>query len=174
MRLIGVVALAAAVMLYGGLLAAQTETAKNAASVKSPAEGGASAKKEGKARPGIAVTPEREAAVTTFVQRNHPELAELLRYLKNGQPSEYERAIREISRTIERLTLISERDSLQYELEVAAWTAQSRVQLLAAKLKMESTDELQKELRTALAAQNDAKLALLKHERQKASDRLSK
>jgi hypothetical protein len=175
MRVIGSMMLAAAAILYGGLLAAQTEAAKNPASAKSPAvENRASGKKDGKARPGIVVTPEREAAVTTFVQRNHPELAELLRYLKNGQPAEYERAIREISRTIERLALISERDSLQYELEVAAWTAQSRVQLLAAKLKMESSDELQRELRTALAAQNDAKLALLKHERQKASERLSK
>src|SRR5262245_61842208 len=176
MHVIRHMALAAAAISCGGLLFAQSDAAKSATAVKSPpsAGGGSNPKKDGKARPGIALTPEREAAVTTFVQRNHPELAELLRYLKSGQPAEYERAIREISRTIERLSLISERDPLQYELEVAAWTAQSRVQLLGAKLKMESSDELLKELRTALATQNDAKLALLKHERQKVSDRLSK
>jgi hypothetical protein len=131
-------------------------------------------KKDGKTRPAISVTPEREAAVLTFVQRNHAELSDLLGYLKKSQPGEYERAVREIFRTTERLAQIQERDPLQYELEVAAWTAQSRVQLLAAKLKMESSDELLKQLRDGIKTQNEARLALLKHERQKAADRLSR
>src|SRR5689334_3765831 len=79
-----------------------------------------SAKKDGKIRPNIAVTPEREAAVMTFVQRNHVELADLLGYLKTSQPEEYERAIKDIFRTTERLAAIQERDPLQYELEIAA------------------------------------------------------
>ncbi len=131
-------------------------------------------KKEGKARPSILVTPEREAAVLNFVQRNHAELADLLIVLKTNQPEEYERALREIFRATERMNQIQERDPLQYELEVAAWTAQSRVQLLAAKLKMNESDELMKKLRDGLKAQNEAKIALLKHERQKAADRMSK
>jgi hypothetical protein len=120
------------------------------------------------------VTPEREAAVMTFVQRNHAELADLLIYLRAAQPEEYERAVKEIFRTTERLATIQERDPLQYDLEVAVWTAQSRVQLLAAKLKMGSSDDLVKQLRAALQAQNAAKVALFKHERQKAADRLEK
>jgi hypothetical protein len=48
------------------------------------------------------------------------------------------------------------------------------VQLLAAKLKMSTSEELVKQLRDALARQNESRLALLKHERQKASDRLEK
>jgi hypothetical protein len=176
MRLLGRISLMAAAAFCGELLYAQSDAAKSTATVKSsaPTSSAANPKKDGKARTAIAVTPEREAAATTFVQRNHPELAELLGYLKSSQPAEYERAIKEISRTIERLAVISERDPLQYELEVAAWTAQSRVQLLAAKLKMGSNDELLKELRAALATQNDARLALFKHERQKVADRLSK
>ena len=39
---------------------------------------------------------------------------------------------------------------------------------------MGTSDELVKQLRDALARQNDAKLALLKHERQKAADRVEK
>jgi hypothetical protein len=131
-------------------------------------------KKEGKARPSFFVTPEREAAVINFVQRNHAELADLLIVLKTSQPEEYERALREIFRATERMNQIQERDPLQYELEVAAWTAQSRVQLLAAKLKMNESEELMKKLRDGLKAQNEAKLALLKHDRQKVADRLSK
>jgi hypothetical protein len=170
-----------AALTVGGLLHAQTgDAAKNAASVKAvekssaPARGAANPKKDAKAKSTIAVTPEREAAVLTFVQRNHAELSDLLGYLKSSQPNEYERAVREIFRTTERLALIQERDPLQYELEVAAWTAQSRVQLLAARLRMESSNELLKQLRDGLMAQNEARLALLKHERQKAADRVSR
>lgn len=132
------------------------------------------ARRGGKAAPLPAITPEREAAVLTFVQRNHAELAALLAHLKANQRDEYERAIREIFRVTERLATIQERDTTQYELEIDLWTAQSQVQLLAAKLKMGITDELRDELRKALAVQADARLALLQHEREKAKNRLAR
>lgn len=127
-----------------------------------------------KAAARLPIAPEREAAALTFVQRNHPELAELLAYLKTNQPEEYQRAIRDLVRVVERLGAIQERDPLQYELEVALWTAQSRVQLLAARAKMEQSDELVRLLREALGAQMDARLALLHHERSKVAERLSR
>jgi hypothetical protein len=171
----------ATTLAVAGFIRAQADDAQrnpvpvpSATKASGPAAGSASSRKEGKARPAIFVTPEREAAVLNFVQRNHAELADLLAVLKTSQPDEYERALREIFRATERMNQIQERDPLQYELEVAAWTAQSRVQLLAAKLKMGETDELLKQLRDGLRAQNEAKLSLLKHERQKAVDRMSK
>jgi hypothetical protein len=168
MRLSGfIVVLLVAMSCIGGLLYAQSGDVVPRASTSSP-------KRDAKGKARIAVTPEREAAVLNFVQRNHTELAELLAYLKSDQPEEYERAIKEIFRTTERLALIQERDPLQYELEVALWTGQSRVQLLAAKLKMSTSEDLVKQLRDALARQNESRLALLKHERQKAADRLEK
>ena len=127
-----------------------------------------------KAKAPLAITPEREAAVLTFIQRNHVELADLLAHLKENQPAEYEQAVKDIFRTTERLATIQERDPLQYELEVAVWTAQSKVQLLSARMKMAVADDLKKELREALGAQADARLALLKHQRKLAADRLSK
>jgi hypothetical protein len=181
MRWFGRFTCASGLLVLGGLLHAQSDDAKNsAASVKSdqsalaPIRSPANPKKDAKAKSAITVTPQREAAVMTFVQRNHAELADLLGYLKTSQPDEYERAIKEIFRATERLDQIQDRDPLQYELEVAAWTAQSRVQLLAAKLKMGSSEEVRKQLREALKTQNEAKLSLLKHERQKVADRLSK
>jgi hypothetical protein len=178
MRLAGQLTILIATLAVGGLLYAQTDKAQTSkpqsGKASASATGSASTKKDGKARPAVPVTPEREAAVLTFVQRNHAELAELLALLKSMQPEEYERAVREIFRATERMEQIYDRDPLQYELEVAAWTAQSRVQLLAAKLKMESSDELLKQLRAALTTQNDAKLALLKHEHQKFADRAEK
>src|SRR5206468_2527102 len=82
--------------------------AKDAAVSAAPARSPASIKKElnKKDKPAIAVTPEREAAAITFVQRNHAELADLLASLKASQPQEYERAIRDIYRTTERLKAV--------------------------------------------------------------------
>jgi hypothetical protein len=122
----------------------------------------------------MAVTPEREAAVRTFIERNHPELAGLLTHLKDNQPKEYERAVRELHRVTERLAGVQERDPLQYELEVRLWTAQSQVQLLAARLKMGQTEELKDQLRQAIGQQADAKVELLKHEKSRVTERLSR
>jgi hypothetical protein len=178
MRFLGHIAFSAAALMVCSLLYAQSGDAKTSVSVKpagtASAPARANAKKDGKTRPAVTVTPESEAAVMAFIQRNHAELADLLVYLRASQPEEYERAIKEIYRTTQRLAMIQERDPLQYDLEVAAWTAQSRVQLLAAKLKMGSSDDLVNQLRSALQVQSAAKIDLLKHERQKAADRLEK
>ena len=125
----------------------------------------------------VGITPEREAAVKTFVERNHPELVELLELLKSSQPAEYERAIRELHRVTEKLALVQERDSLQYALELRAWQVHSRIQLLTAKLKMPDSaesDEVRRELKEAIGEQVDARADLLSHERDRVADRLRK
>jgi hypothetical protein len=152
------------VLLADVLLAQQADTASSAST----------AAQKPKDKQALALTPEREAAALNFVERNHPELTELLAHLKNSQPKQYEQAIKEIYRVTERLAGIQERDVLHYELEVKLWTAQSRVQLLAARLKMDNSDTVKKELREALAAQIDARLNVLKHQKQQAAERLAK
>jgi hypothetical protein len=127
----------------------------------------------------ITITPEREAAVVSFVERNHPELAELLAHLKTNQPKEYDRALRDLFRVTEKLAMVHERDDRQYGLEIKAWKAQSRAQLLVARLKMtepESGDaeELKKQLREALAEQMQARLDVLKLDRERVTGRLEK
>ncbi len=127
-----------------------------------------------KSKQPLAITAEREAAVLNFVERNHSELSELLAHLKSDQPKQYEQAIKEIYRVTERLAGVQERDPLMYELEVKLWTAQSRVQLLAARLKMGASDSLKQDLREALGNQIDARLDLLRHQKQQAAERLAK
>jgi hypothetical protein len=127
----------------------------------------------------FAITPAREAAVMAFVERNHPELAGLLSHLKTNQPKEYERAVRDLFRSTEKLATIQERDGKQYDLELKAWQAQSRAQLLVAKLKMtdpESGDseDLKKQLRETLSEQMQARLEVMRLERERVSGRLGK
>ena len=168
----------AAVLASGGLLFADPGDAAGADARQTGADArqksARPARKDSKNKKPMAITPEREAAVRTFIERNHPELAGLLTHLKENQPKEYERAVRELHRVTERLAGVQERDPLQYELEVRLWTAQSQVQLLAARLKMGQTDELKDQLREAIGQQADAKVELLKHERSRVTERLSK
>lgn len=128
--------------------------------------------KGAKPRPALAVTPEREAAAMAFVKQHHSELADLLTQLKSGNAREYDKAVRELFRTSERLAQVRERDSQQYELDLKLWQVQSRVQLLTARLKMSRSKELREELRATLNEQLDARMAVLRRERERAQERL--
>src|SRR6185436_5664149 len=66
---------------------------------------GALREKSGKPKNQVTITPEREAAAVTFVKLHHPDLAELLGHLKQSNPREYQRAIRDLFRTSENLAL---------------------------------------------------------------------
>jgi len=169
-QLVQFISLVAVVALAGALLADPGNSAASSASSQAAPKAGAKAKN----KPPLAITPEREAAVLNFVERNHAELSELLAHLKTSQPKQYEQAIKEIYRVTERLAGVQERDPLHYELEVKLWTAQSRVQLLAARLKMGDSESVKKELREALGRQIDARLDVLKHQKEQASQRLAK
>ncbi len=155
-------------------LAAPAERQVLGQSEATPARAAKAGSRSAKTREPQAITPEREAAVATFVERNHGELAPLLAHLKTSQPRQYEQAVREIFRVTERLAGIQERDPLLYELEVKLWTAQSRVQVLAARLSMDMTDSLKEELRAALSEQIAARLLVLKHQREQAAQRLAR
>lgn len=178
-QFVQIISLLAFVPLAGVLLAdpgdrVSGEGATSSASSQTAPKAAPKAGAKAKSRPQLAITPEREAAALNFVERNHAELSELLAHLKTSQPKQYEQAIKEIYRVTERLAGVQERDTLHYELEVKLWTAQSRVQLLAARLKMGDSESVKKELREALGRQIDARLDVLKHQKQQAADRLAK
>ena len=165
---------AACSLLLASEIMAQGDAKSASTSAATPESQPAARSAKGKNRPPLAITPEREAAALTFVERNHPELSALLAHLKANQPRQYEQAVKEIYRVTERLAGIQERDPLLYELEVKVWTAQSQVQLLAARLKMGDSPEQREQLREALNAQLDARLAVLKHQRDAAARRLAR
>lgn len=131
--------------------------------------------KTARSKPVLHVTPEREAAAMVFVRRHHAELAELLDYLKGNLPKDYERAIRELFRSSERLARLKETDDeTRYLLELDLWKTQSRIQLLVAQVRMKSSDELEGQLRDLLQQRYELKLSLLRHDREKMAIRLKK
>ena len=128
----------------------------------------------GKAKPHPPITPEREAAVMAFVRQHHAELGELLVRLKASNSQEYERAIRDLSRTSERLAQIRKNDTDRFELELKLWQAQSHSDLLTARLTMTGSDELRSQLQQILNEQMDLKQLLLQLDRQRTADKLQK
>lgn len=118
------------------------------------------------------MTPEREQAALAFVEENHPKLAKLIVPLKDSNFKEYQKAIKELSRTTERLSGIRTKDPARYELELDAWKIQSHVRLLAARMTMEDDPEIEQELRAMLKKKVENQLKLLQNEREFLQSRL--
>lgn len=141
---------------------------------KADAASSASAKATNRQKRPPGITPGREAAVMTFVQENHPDLEALLVYLKRNRPADYAKAIRELFNVSERLARVQEQDENRYELELAQWKLQSRIRLLVARLRMEQSDELRRQLREALSQQVEVQIKILQGQRDRLADRLER
>jgi hypothetical protein len=122
----------------------------------------------------VSISPEREAAVYTFVSLHHAELEQLLRQLREMNRRQYDRAMKELFATSERLAQLRDNDAGRYELELKAWQVRSRVQLLAAKLTMGPNEELQRALKAALAEQYDLRRQVVAYDRDRLRERMKK
>lgn len=122
----------------------------------------------------LAITAEQEAAAMALVQEHHNDLFEVLIYLKEGLPQEYDRAIRDLSRASDRLAQFEKRDPQRHQIELRLWQAQSRRQLLTARLQMGHDESLLTELRETLTEEQELGLAVLRHERERLAARIAK
>lgn len=114
----------------------------------------------------------REAAALAFAKTHHPELAELLSNLKRGNPTEYQRAIKELSAAVERITRIQEKNPERYDFVLNTWKLDSRIRLLTARLVMADNPAQEAELKALVQQRNEFKLRELKLEREKVASRL--
>ncbi len=118
------------------------------------------------------VSASEEAAVFAFVREHHPELGHLLKHLKAGkQPKQYERAMRDLYTVSSRINSLQTSDSARYELSLKGWKLKSRIQLLAAKLTMDNSEELKSELKKAISEQVDLRRDTLLLETQRLRER---
>jgi hypothetical protein len=101
---------------------------------------------------------EQEADALAFVQEHHPELATVLVALKPKNPSEYRKAIGELSQVSRTLADLKSRNPKRYELALDTWKAKSRVELLAAQLAGAPSEELRSQLRLAIEAKLDLEI----------------
>lgn len=120
------------------------------------------------------ISPKRETEAVAFAQQHHPQLAELLTRLKVSHPEQYTKALRELDKTRSRLEKAREVDTDRYGILLREWQLDSRVRLLAARITMSTSEELETELRQVLTERHDVRLQLLTYDREKSKTRLQK
>lgn len=134
-------------------------------------KGAAKSEKEAARKPAAPpLSAEREAAALEFAQQNHPELMSLLQNLKQSAPREYQAALTELDRTVDRLAKLKEKFPERYEFQLTEWKITSRIRLLAARMAMSDDPAVEAELRTALRDRLELRLNAQRAER----DRLQK
>ncbi len=128
-----------------------------------------------KAQPeSVSVTPARESKALAFAREHHPDLANLMARLKKADPQAYDKALREVSQNIERLSKLRETDTERYDFSLRMWTLDSRIRLLAARSTMSNDPGIESELRELLRERQDLRLAMLKLERERLHVRLER
>lgn len=122
-----------------------------------------------------AADDDREQRVVAFVAEHQPELAEVLAHLRKRKPAEYARAIEELDRSVQPLTSGKAKDPRLHELDLRAWQARTRVDLLGARLmsgtdkKDKNREQLERELRAAIAAELDIRAEKLAYRKQRSA-----
>ncbi len=107
---------------------------------------------------------DQERLVLQMVRAYLPELKELLGHLREKDPRQYDRAIRNLARSARRLEAARRRGQEALELEVGVVQAQSAVNLLIAKLKVRDSKQDRQALRDAAERLAIAELARSRHE----------
>lgn len=121
----------------------------------------------------IQTAAERERRVIGFVRSHSPELAEVLARLETSKPGEYAGAIEELDRSVQPLTTGRAKDPRLHEIELQAWQARTRVELLGARVmaaKKASVSErqvLERQLREAITAELDIRATQLAYRKQR-------
>lgn len=131
--------------------------------------------KAGKAaKAAVAFSPERESAGLAFARKHHEALVPLLEALKGRNATAYRQAVVDLSLAGDRLALLRQRDPKRYEVELAAWKARSRVEVLSARMASRPSASAEAELKEAIGRQVDAERARLKAERDEVAARLAR
>jgi len=121
-----------------------------------------------------AADDDREQRVVAFVAAHQPELADVLAHLRKRKPAEYARAIEELDRSVQPLTSGKAKDPRLHELELLAWQARTRVDLLGARLMSgketdKNREQLERQLREAIAAELDIRAEKLAYRKQRSA-----
>lgn len=114
---------------------------------------------------------ETEAALE-FASKNHPELGELLQQLRRTSQAGFERGIREVHLTVQRLDRFRDKQPGRFDAEVNNWRTESKIRLLTAKWVMSQDPVMAEEIQELLRSRQQAKLDRLRKERDRLAERL--
>ena len=160
----------------GRTRAKTAQEAKKAAAKKDAAKKADAKKAEAKRNAPIRrpITAEQIARVEGFVKHNMPELSELLAVLKSAESTRYEQAIRELHAAAERLERMKPRDPDGHQLALQSWKLEKRLQLAAARIRMDDSSEGAAELKKLLQQRYQVEMKILARNRDRLEARLQK
>lgn len=117
----------------------------------------------------------REDAALAFAKKHHPELEKLLRQLRGMDQKEYGKAVRELYRVSERLSLMESRAPHFYQVQLDLWKANSSATLLAARLQLNpGNEDLRQEFRAALQRKFETQIRVNEEELARARERVQR
>lgn len=111
-----------------------------------------------------------EQRVLAFVEEHQPELARVLKTLRERKPEEHARAVAELARTVAKLDAARAKDERLHELELEMWQSRTRVDLLVARwmaARRKDRPAIEAKLREAVDAELDVRAEQLTHRRQR-------
>lgn len=126
------------------------------------------------ARPAGATGKVTEAESLTFAREHHPELAQLLDTLRGMDRRHFDDALRDLSRDVERLMRMRDREPDRYPLSLELWKLESRIRLEVARYSTTGNDDFQTRLKPLIDQRREARVKLLQLDRTKAVERLNR
>jgi hypothetical protein len=131
------------------------------------------AEEKAKALAAVDIDADEESAALKFAKEHHPDLAKLLGPMKSARPKEYQKAVRELSRTADRLIRLETRSPERYAIELDLWKTESRLRLIAVRTAMVDDDERREQIEKLVTDRNALKIKLYEFEREEAKSRIS-
>jgi hypothetical protein len=120
------------------------------------------------------IDTESEAKATSLVVTHLPQLKPILRQLRENEPNEYAKAVRDLARSAKKLELAQSRSDRAFEVELELLQAQTEVNLLTARLRVRDNPRDRKLLRTGVARLQSAQLTRAEYEVQLLRERLAR
>jgi hypothetical protein len=116
----------------------------------------------------------REKVARRFAAEHHPELARLLGELAKQDRKQYDAAITDIHRAIDRMEKYREKQPERYETTLEDWKLSSRIRLAVARMSLTKDPELEAQLRELVEARQQLRLKPLRTEAERIESRLEK
>lgn len=119
-----------------------------------------------------ATDAERAQRVRAFVAEHQPELTDLLDRLEQRKPAEYAEAVADLDESVRALAASRAKDEQLSMLELRAWQARTRIELLVARWMAGSKKtraRLEPDIRAAIGAEIDARAEQLAYRKQRSA-----
>ena len=116
----------------------------------------------------------REKVARRFAAEHHPELARLLGELAKQDRKQYDAAITDIHRAIDRMEKYREKHPEKYESTLEDWKLSSRIRLAVARMSLTKDPELEAQLRELVEGRQRLRLKPLRTEAERIESRLEK